>query len=635
MAERFPPYDRLQALKTSLLLCCYPASIHPISSYAVNEFRIDFEPVGRRVSIGSNETLLSAAQQAGIALTAVCGGVGVCGACKVRLVSGDLSPLTETEKSALPQDTLDEGWRLACQTLPRSDLKIEIPPESLSSSQRLQTEGITGVLSLSPAITIQPFEIPKPNASDLRADWERFTSTFSGSLENDCVPLPVMSQFSDMMRKEGWQGQVIHHANSQIIGFLPKGKPVYGLAVDIGTTKMAAYLINLETGEIVARKGEMNPQIAFGEDVVARIAYANEGEAHRLALQKKLIDSLNGIMRELCSQVSADVSQVADLVIVGNTAMQHLFAGLPVRQLGQAPYVAAVGQALSFPATLVGLEAAPNAQAYLPPNIAGYVGADHVAMLLASDISSLPGTVVALDIGTNTEISVSKDGRLVSCSCASGPAFEGAHIHAGMRAVPGAIERARFFDGQWHLATIDEDPPVGICGSGILDIVSELLVSGQIDSAGRFTDRAVNRIPFKGGDAVELVPGKRSGTGKPIIVTRQDIREIQLAKAAIRAGVDVLLAHSSTQPDEIDHFIIAGAFGTYLSPESAIRIGMFPDLPRYRFDQIGNAAGTGARMMLLSAPSRRTAETILTRTNYIELTTEPEFMDLYVDAINF
>lgn len=376
----------------------------------MNKFRIDYEPVGRRVSIGPNETLLSAAQQAGIALTAVCGGAGVCGLCKVRLISGELSPFTETEKSVLPPDVLDEGWRLACQAFPQSDLKIEIPPESLSSSQRLQTEGIAGDLSVSPAITIQPFEIVKPDASDLRADWERFTSTFPRLLEKDCAPLPVIGQFSNLLRDEDGQGQVIHHENGQIVGFLPKGKAVYGLAVDIGTTKMAAYLLNLETGEIVARKGEMNPQIAYGEDVVARIAYANQGDSHRLALQKKLTDSLNGMIRELCSQVSADVHQVSGLVIVGNTAMHHLFAGLPVRQLGQAPYVAAVGQALSFPANSVGLEAAPNAQTYLPPNIAGYVGADHVAMLLASDMASLPGIAVALDIGTNTEISLSKDG---------------------------------------------------------------------------------------------------------------------------------------------------------------------------------------------------------------------------------
>lgn len=601
----------------------------------MNDFLIDFEPVGRRVSVASNVSLLAAAQQAGIALSAVCGGAGICGTCKIRLVSGRSSPPTESEKSVFSPENLSAGWRLACQTFPLSDLKIEIPPESLLTSQRLQIEGITGNLPISPAVQTIPFSLTEPDSADLRDDWGRFTFENPEFAKDIYAPLPVITQFSNLMRDEGWQGLVIRHKNGPVIGFLPVGKPVFGLAVDIGTTKMAAYLVDLGTGTTIAQKGEMNPQIVFGEDVVARIAFANQGETQRMTLQEKLVDSLNQILAELCTQVGAAVSQVVDLVVVGNTAMHHLFSGLPVRQLGQAPYVPSAGQALSFPAREIGLKTAPNTQVYLPPNIAGYVGADHIAMLLASDICSMPGVSVALDIGTNTEISLLKQGHLVSCSCASGPAFEGAHIHAGMRAVPGAIERAQYFDGEWHLATVENQPPVGICGSGILDIVAELLASGQIDSAGRLTRQARGRVSFRSGDAIELVPADRSGTGQPILVTRQDIREIQLAKAAIRAGVDVLLSHTGTDSEDIDQFIVAGAFGTYLALESAIQIGMFPDLPLRRFHQIGNAAGTGARMMLINAPSRKKAETILKKTTYVELTTEPGFMDLYVDAINF
>jgi uncharacterized 2Fe-2S/4Fe-4S cluster protein (DUF4445 family) len=333
--------------------------------------------------------------------------------------------------------------------------------------------------------------------------------------------------------------------------------------------------------------------------------------------------------------VGADLSQVVDAVVVGNTVMHHLFAGLPVRQLGEAPYVAAVQSALRFPAREVGLHGAPGAQVYLPPNIAGYVGADHVSMLLASLLDELPGVSLALDIGTNTEISLAKAGQLVSCSCASGPAFEGAHIHAGMRAVPGAIERAQFYDGEWRLATVDDIAPIGICGSGILDVVAALLQSGQIDEAGRFTEQAVGRVDFPQGDAIELVSAENAGTGKPILVTRGDIREIQLAKAAIRAGLGVLLDHAGVQAGEIDHFIVAGAFGTYLRLESAVAIGMFPKLPGDRYHQIGNAAGVGAQMMLVSTPSRQTAEALVEKMRYIELTSEPGFMDYYVDAMTF
>ena len=598
-------------------------------------YQIDFEPIGRRVSIRGDESLLTAAQQAGIALTAVCGGVGVCDACKVKLVNGQLSPPTDKEQNLFSASGLALGWRLACRAYPLSDVKVEVPPESLTSSQRLQTEGIDSDLALSPAVTSDPFTIKIPDSNDLRADWERFTSAFPGDADCDGVSLPVLTQFSNLMRDEKWQGQAVRHESGKLIGFLPRKKQIFGLAVDIGTTKMAAYLVDLTTGKTVARKGEMNPQIAFGEDVVARIAYANQGEVYRNELQHRLVERLNEMVVELSGQIGADITQVGDVVIVGNTAMHHLFSGLPVRQLGQVPYVAAVGQALTFPAREVGLNAAPNAQVYLPPNIAGYVGADHVAMLLASDITSLSGVSVALDIGTNTEISLSQNGRLVSCSCASGPAFEGAHIHAGMRAVPGAIERAQFIDGKWHLVTVENKPPVGICGSGILDIVSELLISGQIDETGRFSDKVHYLVPFKTGDAIELVPAAESGTGRAILVTRKDIREIQLAKAAIRAGVDLLLAHTGTKPDDIDHFLIAGAFGTYLTLQSAIRIGMFPDILEKRFDQIGNAAGSGARMMLLSGEGRKNAEMILDQMQYIELTSEPAFMDLYVDAMNF
>ena len=223
----------------------------------------------------------------------------------------------------------------------------------------------------------------------------------------------------------------------------------------------------------------------------------------------------------------------------------------------------------------------------------------------------------------------------MSCSCASGPAFEGAHIHAGMRAAPGAIERAKFYDGDWHLATIENQPAVGLCGSGILDVVAGLLESGQIDSTGRFTKRAARKVLLPKGDAIILVPAAKSGTGKEILVTRGDIREIQLAKAAIRAGINALLRATETKAEEIDQFIVAGAFGTYLNLDSAVKIGMFPTLPAQRFQQIGNAAGAGALEMLLSNDSRKKAETILAKISYIELTTDPEFMSSYVDAIGF
>jgi len=602
----------------------------------MTSFTIDFEPVGRRVTVNAEASLLSAAQDAGVDISAVCGGIGVCQDCKIRCMSGELSDIQLVERDAFSGEELENGWRLACQAYPRSDLKIEIPPESMTTSQRLQIEGTLREVPLYPGVRVQPVTLPEPGLHDLRADWERFSETFSAASPNsDPVDLAVLTQFSTQMRKLDWRGDVLVSENDKVIGFLPSGSPYYGLAVDIGTTKMAAFLINLQTGGTAAKLGAMNPQIAYGEDVVARISFANQGESYRLILQTRLVETLNTMVADLCERVGIQAHQIVDFVVVGNTAMHHLFAGLSVRQLGQAPYVAAVRQAIQFLAREIGLAGAPGARVYMPPNIAGYVGADHVAMLLASDLESKGGIGLALDIGTNTEISLSRDGRLLSCSCASGPAFEGAHIHAGMRAVPGAIERARFYDGDWHVSTVDDQPPVGICGSGILDVVAALLESGQIDATGRFTKNTFRQVAFEKGGAFVLVPGKDTGTGEDILVTRGDIREIQLAKAAIRAGVNALLRASHTREDEIDHFVVAGAFGTYLYLDSAVQIGMFPRLPRDRYHQIGNAAGAGAQEMLVSLPSRVEAESILDRMSYIELTTDPGFMESYVDSMGF
>jgi len=598
-------------------------------------FQIDFEPVGRRVDADPDQSLLTAAQQAGVSIAAVCGGAGICGSCKVRLMAGTLSPPTSIENEAFSASELVDGWRLACQAFPLSDLKIEIPSDSLTATHRLQLEGIEQYISLVPAVRTQEVWVDPPSLTDLRADWKRLTDALSEAGVVAQTDPAVMAQLSSQMRKNHWHGPIVLAEDGTVVGMLAPIVHPFGVAVDIGTTKMAIFLVDLATGRTIARKGAMNPQIAYGEDVVARIAYANQSEADRLSLQRRVVETINTAIAELCQSVSITVDQVVDLVVVGNTAMHHLFAGLPVRQLGEAPYVAAVSQAVRFPARSIGLDSAPGAFVYMPPNIAGYVGADHSAMLLASRLQQHSGTAIALDIGTNTEISLSKNGTLVSCSCASGPAFEGAHIHAGMRAVPGAIERAQFYSGDWHISTVDGLAPVGICGSGILDVVAGLLTSGQIDESGRFTENIARRVDYPQGGAIELVSAENSGTGKPILVTRNDIREIQLAKAAIRSGVEVLLHQTGTHDYEIDHFLVAGAFGTYLNLESAVRIGMFPRLPQDRCRQIGNAAGIGAQMMLINAQSRRETEAIRERMTYVELTTVPDYMDIYVDAILF
>ena len=599
-------------------------------------YEVDLQPVGRRATVTAEQTLLEAAQSAGVELVAVCGGTGTCATCRVRLMAGELTPITANEEFELGAENLKAGYRLACQAKPLSDVRLDIPPESLTTPQRTQIEGREVTIDLDPVIRSIDVELPVPDLYDLRSDMTRLQAALN--VPSLTIEYPVLRDLSDRLRQHQWNVRVAVRTakrGSHVIAVLPRATRLIGLAVDIGTTKLAAYLVDLENGETVAKVGAMNPQIAYGEDVISRVAYCNHHADGRTTLQCKLIETLNTLLGELCREASATRDQIVEAVIVGNTAMHHLLAGLPVHQLGTSPYVAAVSDALEVRASDLGLEIAPGASIYLPPNIAGFVGADHVSMLLATDIWQTDKTVVALDIGTNTEITVAHAGQLVCCSCASGPAFEGAHIGAGMRAAPGAIERVQITDGNLHVHTIGQQPPVGICGSGILDAIAEMLKAGLLNSRGILSkDHALVRMRDNKAEFV-LAPAMFSGHGHDVTITRSDVNEIQLAKSAIRVGIDVLLAECGVTADDIDEFIVAGAFGTYLDLDSAIRIGMFPNLPRERFQQVGNAAGTGARQMLVSAQRRQLAQDLAQRDRYIELTTYPDFTQRYVAALYF
>ncbi len=521
-------------------------------------FNIDFEPLGRRGKARSGQTILAAAQEAGVGLASVCGGAGTCEECRVRLAAGRLSPPTLVEQAALSEADLSAGFRLACQAQPFSDIKLDIPPESLTSAQRLQVEGLEVHVLPEPAIHI-------PGA--------------------------------------------------------------HGLAVDIGTTKLAAYLIELDSGIVKAKSGMMNPQIAFGEDVISRIAFAGSEPGGARKLQEVLVGSLNKMLAEMCTEAGISSGSVMDAVLVGNTTMHHLFACLPVEQLGRAPFSPAITSAMSIPVTDLGLELGAGAKVYLPPLIAGYVGADHIAMLLATDAWKSPHRVIAMDIGTNTEISLIAGGRITSCSCASGPAFEGAHIREGMRAAPGAIERARWSKGKILWQSIGDQPPVGICGSGILDLVAALQDGGRIKPTGVLINANETGIV--------IVPAGQTGLNRDLVVTRGDIHEIQLAKSAIRVGVEILLQNAGLTFTDIDEFIVAGAFGTYLDLRSAVRIGMFPPLRLDQYHQVGNAAGVGAKQMLVSVKKRKEAESLAMHVEYLELTSQPEFAPLYMKNLCF
>ena len=611
------------------------------------DFRIDFQPIGRSVMIKEGITILEAAQEAGVGLSAVCGGNSTCGSCVVRITENvPVSSPTSIEEKKISKEDLQAGIRLACQTRLFGSATIEVPKESLTAIQRTQMDGEERDVKIESSISVHNLVISKAAKTDLKADWERLCDALieNGLTHRVHGHIQVISELPEKLRENDWKIQ-IGLRYDEVVSITAPETPILGVAIDLGTTKIAAYLVDLKTGVTLAMDGLMNPQIKYGEDVMARIAYTIKHEKGIKVLQDEVINTLNSMTAELCKQANQERSgqentdiyscnQIVEMVVVGNTAMHHIFMGLPVKQLGMAPYVAALSAAIEVNASDLSLHASSGAVIYSLPNIAGFVGADHVSMLLASNGFSTSGTVIYIDIGTNTEITLVTDRRMISCSTASGPAFEGAHIDDGMRAADGAVERVRIVENQIEYQTIGSKAAVGMCGSGILDAVAQLRSADIINFRGAFNkDHQLVRI---GKNGLEVVIVEKTATkhGRDIVLNRKDISEIQMAKGAIRAGIELLLKSAQKRISEIDSVIIAGAFGTFIDIESAITIGMFPNLPKEKFSQVGNAAGIGAKLALLSTSQRSEASEMTKHIEYLELANHPEFTDEFAQAMS-
>ncbi len=589
---------------------------------------VDFEPVGRRVDVAADSNLLDAARQAGIGLASVCGGEGTCGRCRVVIMNGDVSAPVDADRRFLSQLELNAGHRLACRVHVRSDVKVHVPKASLVTDQRLQIGGLARALTVESAIKACAVEAEPPTLRDLRSDFERVTDAVDSAygLRHVAAEPAVIRQLSPLAREQNWSLTAYLHAR-EIVGFAPASRRPVGFAVDLGTTKIAGFLVDLETGAELAAGGLMNPQISYGEDVISRLVYAGRGPTAAAEIREVVIDGLNSLIGTLCEQAGAARREVAEACIVGNTAMHHLLLGLPTRQLSVAPFVAASNAATDVRARDLGLDIAPGAYVHVPPCVGGFVGADHVAMILAADLDKGDRVAVGVDIGTNTEIALCKPGLtyLTSASCASGPAFEGAHIKDGMRAASGAIEAVRITADGPQIKTIGDAPAVGICGSGIIDAVAALHGAGLLNHRGRLVPGGRGLRPGAKGLEYPLALAPQTGIDRDVVITQGDINEIQLAKGAIQTGLEILLESTQTPPEAVDELIVAGAFGSFLNLGSALDIGLLPWLPKAKYSQVGNAAGVGAKAMLLSLKERTRAQKIARRTSYIELTTYPGF----------
>ncbi len=616
---------------------------------------VTFQPSGRRGTAAAGTDLLSVARALGVELESICGGKGTCKKCRVHLESApeNLSSPTAIEEKALGPDDLAAGMRLACQSLVQGDVKVFVPETSRRGRQVVRKEAGKRTVPLDPAVRAYPLELQAPTLREATADAERVLAGLEqqhglGDLGFD---FPVLQTLPTTCRAANWNVEAVVWEGRTIIEVrtATEQRPLLGLAVDVGTTTIAAYLCDLRTGAVVATESAMNPQVAFGDDVIARLHYVIHHDDGLAELQRTVIGEVGRLAAKAVDQVGAAVTDIFDVVMVGNTAMHHLLLGLQPRALGIAPFAPAVQGPVDTLASSVGLALSLGCRLHVLPVEAGFVGADNVAVIIAEEPYKQEKIQLILDIGTNGELVLGNKARMLSTSCATGPAFEGSHVEFGMRAAPGAIERVRIdpetLDARFKVIGIEgwntDHPPGemaarGICGSGIIEAAAEMARAGIVMANGNFNpELESDRLVYEDGRPRKFVIARAEETAieRPITVGLKDIRSLQLAKAALRAGEEILLRRYGVErPDEV---IMAGAFGSYIDKRHALAIGMLPDTEPEIVSSVGNAAGDGARFALLNLEKRREAAWVARHVEFIELATDPDFQKEYVNAMGF
>jgi len=594
-------------------------------SVAAEACTLRFPQLDREISSRGGETVYQAARNAGVRIIGACGGRGSCGTCQVLIVEGRTEPIKTSGSSA--GGSSKPHWLRACQVKPLSDCVVEIAARSLAPIVRAEPERDDSDETLTPdsAVIGRDIAVPEPTLADNAADFERVVRALGEPATT--IDLAAARQLPVALRDGGWSLRA-YFRGGEVIGVAPTGGRTLGLAIDLGTTNVAGFLIDLESGRRLANLGIENPQMAWGADVISRMNHAIQGAASAAELRRAAVTAINALAHDLCVAVGAQPSEIVDVAICGNTAMHHLLLGLPVRQLGRAPFVAALRETSDLKARDLDLTVCPGSYVHVAPNIGGFVGGDHVTALLATwKLWREATTALIMDIGTNTEISLVHRGEIASASCPSGPALEGGNISCGMRAALGAIERVAVVDGRLRSAVIGRRRPVGLCGSGVIDTLAALRRAGIVDDRGRMGGAhpdvdVVHDIP-----AAVLAPG--------VSFTQHDVRAVQLAKAAIRTGLELLLRERGLDEGDIELAVIAGAFGAYIDIDSAVIIGLLPNLPRERFRQVGNAAGAGIRRLLVSRPARQSARELAARCRYVELSMRSDFQKTFLHNIGF
>jgi len=626
-----------------------------------------FTPSGKRGRVAKGTTVLAAARQLGVDLDSVCGGRGICSKCQVAPGFGEfpkhglhvaenaLSPVNAVEERYDRVRGLKPGRRLGCQACIQGDVVLDVPPESQVHRQVIRKSASERVMEMDPATRSYLLTVAEPNMHEPSGDFQRLAEALKeqwnvSGLQAD---LEVLRELQPVLRKGAWQvTAAVNVAGDgtapRLVATFPgyREDPLYGLAIDLGSTTIAGHLVALDDGRVLASSGLMNPQIRFGEDLMSRVSYAMMNPGGDREMTAAVREALAGLAEALVTEAGVEATAVVEAVIVCNPVMHHLLLGIDPVELGQAPFALASNAALNFPAREIGLATlAPGARAYTLPLIAGHVGADCAAVALSEAPETRDDLSLIVDVGTNAEILLGNRSRVLACSSPTGPAFEGAQISSGQRAAPGAIERIeidpvtkeprfRIIGNAYWSDEADFGTPVitGICGSGIIEAVAEMRIAGILDPSGLIGSAEQVGTPrcVPMGRTHEYVIHDASPEGPRITVTQGDIRAIQLAKSALYAGARLLMDEMGVE--KVDRVVLAGAFGAHISPKHAMVLGMIPDVPLAAVTSAGNAAGTGARMALCSVAARHHIEAQVHNIHKVETAIEPRFQEHFVAA---
>jgi len=605
--------------------------------------RVTILPGSHAFDVRTGEQLLAAAWRAGVGIKSVCGGRGKCGSCRIEVDPDEasrhaLNPATEAEREWLPADALGT-YRLACQCDVNDDITISVPPESQvvkTAPRKPYTLTDSPVL---PVVARVPLEVDGAYSTPPRSLATRLSQAAAQALGRRSVELPL-DVLADYSLRPGFDGArnvtATLYRGRRVIQLLPdKRDRLCGLAIDIGTTSIVVFLCDLTNGEMLASRTAANPQGIHGEDVISRATHIQRDIGMLGEMRRLLAGELNRLIAEVGAECGIASDDIVDAVVVGNPTMQHIFLGINPVPLARGPYLPMWSAGVEQEVGSLGLDIAPRARVFVFPMMAGYVGGDTLAAVVTRGADFYRGTHLLIDIGTNGEVVLAHDGRLVATSCATGPVYEGAHISCGMRAMPGAIERVWLDPGGtvgWSVigeARGRRAPrPLGLCGSGVISSIAALIGGGLIAPDGAMRCARPRAADPEGTRELVLVPARRSQTGRDIVLTQQDVRAVQLGKSALRTGIEILLAECGI--DHIDRIHLAGTFGNHLQPADILKIGLVPPVPVASIRSIGNAAGDGARLALLNRRHRRRAVALARRIEVFELSGRAEFNDLFV-----